>query len=171
MYFSVRVSILHPPDTTLTHADRLDHDFLPSHIRVRRRSRAHPPNAPNTAHSRRSSSVHYLSVRGVRCGLLVARPSSLFAHPPSQPTGAQTAPRRPTRPRKLHTLLRTYVPDRLRLCTSVLRRPWHCTHACAKVAHPRRTIVELGYAQRRHGRRETRLKGVDLLTEENVIFG
>ena len=32
MYFTVRVSILDPPDTPLTHADRIDHDFLPSHL-------------------------------------------------------------------------------------------------------------------------------------------
>jgi hypothetical protein len=105
LYFSVRVSILHPPDTPLTHADRLDHDFLPSHLRARR-SRAHPPSAPNTAHSRRSVPCMTGGSEG-SIGLLVAQPSSLFAHPASQPPGAQTAPQRPTRPRKLST----YMPD------------------------------------------------------------
>ena len=91
---------------------RVHQDILPSHLRARR-SRAHPPNAPNTAHSRRSvpciTCVFEWSI-----GLLVAQSSSLFAHPASQPPGAQTAPRRPTRPRKLH--LRTVSVSGLYSC-------------------------------------------------------
>jgi hypothetical protein len=104
LYFSVRVSILHPPDTPLTHADRLDHDFLPSHLRARR-SRAHPPSAPNTAHSRRSVPCMTGGSEG-SIGLLVAQPSSLFAHPASQPPGAQTQLRKGLQGRDSST----YVP-------------------------------------------------------------
>ena len=99
---------------------RVHHDILPSHLRARR-SRAHPPNAPNTAHSRRSvpciTCVFEWSI-----GLLVAQSSSLFAHPASQPPGAQTAPRRPTRPRELHLRARHHkrrsVPPRSRICVT-----------------------------------------------------
>ena len=64
--------------------------------------------------------------------------------------------------------------DMSTISASVSRRSWHCAHARAKVVHLRRTIVELGYAQRRDGRRETRASRasrVGLLIEENVIFG
>ena len=73
--YSIRVSILHTPGTTLTHADA----SVTISLRAPSPS-APPPNAPNTAQHRRSvSCITGAPERPV--GLLVAQPSSSFAHP------------------------------------------------------------------------------------------
>ena len=118
-----------------------------------------PPAASRT-HDRHARCARLSLQTPTAPSVMVQRPV-----PPNRPARVR-APREATPWPPTPIALRS-----LRGAPSASRRSWHCAHARAKVTHPFRPVVELGYAQRRHGRRETRLEGVGLITEENVIFG